>query len=85
MASPIANPDVTWSVSSQRSKGEPRLVVQASQRHGPLHGQNGLWWALVLGADLGGNATAKGASANVVGAGDREAERPSDLVLEFAK
>ncbi|HST63674.1 MAG TPA: ArsB/NhaD family transporter [Mycobacteriales bacterium] len=25
-----------------------------------------LWWALVLGADLGGNATAVGASANVV-------------------
>ena len=26
----------------------------------------GLWWALALGADLGGNATAVGASANVV-------------------
>ena len=25
-----------------------------------------LWWALVLGADLGGNATLIGASANVV-------------------
>jgi Na+/H+ antiporter NhaD/arsenite permease-like protein len=25
-----------------------------------------LWWALALGADLGGNATAVGASANVV-------------------
>jgi Na+/H+ antiporter NhaD/arsenite permease-like protein len=25
-----------------------------------------LWWALLLGADLGGNATAVGASANVV-------------------
>jgi Na+/H+ antiporter NhaD/arsenite permease-like protein len=25
-----------------------------------------LWWALSLGADLGGNATAVGASANVV-------------------
>ena len=25
-----------------------------------------LWWALALGADLGGNATAIGASANVV-------------------
>ena len=36
---------------------------------GPFAGQNGLWWALVLGADLGGNATAIGASANVVVAG----------------
>jgi Na+/H+ antiporter NhaD/arsenite permease-like protein len=26
----------------------------------------GLWWALAAGADLGGNATAVGASANVV-------------------
>ena len=26
----------------------------------------GLWWALALGADLGGNATLVGASANVV-------------------
>jgi Na+/H+ antiporter NhaD/arsenite permease-like protein len=29
-------------------------------------GQQSLWWALALGADLGGNATAIGASANVV-------------------
>ncbi len=29
-------------------------------------GQRSLWWALALGADLGGNATAIGASANVV-------------------
>ena len=27
---------------------------------------NALWWALALGSDLGGNATAVGASANVV-------------------
>ena len=27
---------------------------------------NALWWALTLGADLGGNATAVGASANVI-------------------
>ncbi|NEA59655.1 ArsB/NhaD family transporter [Streptomyces sp. SID13666] len=32
---------------------------------GPGHGQV-LWWALAAGADLGGNATAIGASANVV-------------------
>ena len=29
-------------------------------------GATALWWALALGADLGGNATAIGASANVV-------------------
>jgi Na+/H+ antiporter NhaD/arsenite permease-like protein len=34
----------------------PRLAPQ----------QQSLWWALALGADLGGNATAIGASANVV-------------------
>ncbi len=37
---------------------------------GPAQGlppqQQSLWWALALGADLGGNATAVGASANVV-------------------
>lgn len=37
-----------------------------------------LWWALVLGADLGGNATAVGASANamVLGIAER-AGKPS--------
>ena len=37
------------------------LVAQAPPAHGEA-----LWWALALGADLGGNATAVGASANVV-------------------
>ena len=32
---------------------------------GQVH-QQALWWALVLGTDLGGNLTAVGASANVV-------------------
>jgi Na+/H+ antiporter NhaD/arsenite permease-like protein len=38
------------------------------------HGGEGqvLWWALALGADLGGNATAIGASANVVALGIAE-------------
>jgi len=40
------------------------IVVDLAQAHGPS-GQV-LWWALALGADLGGNATAIGASANVV-------------------
>jgi Na+/H+ antiporter NhaD/arsenite permease-like protein len=43
------------------------------------HGSEGhvLWWALALGADLGGNATAIGASANVVALGiaDRAGKR----------
>ncbi|WP_407940900.1 ArsB/NhaD family transporter [Nonomuraea antri] len=38
-------------------------LVQANGGEGP--GQV-LWWALALGADLGGNATAVGAAANVV-------------------
>ena len=42
------------------------VVDQLVGGNGPFAGKNGLWWALVLGADLGGNATAIGASANVV-------------------
>ena len=45
------------------------VVDQLVSGSGPFAGENGLWWALVLGADLGGNATAIGASANVVVAG----------------
>lgn len=41
------------------------IVSQLSASSGDSHG-NVLWWALALGADLGGNATAIGASANVV-------------------
>ena len=35
------------------------VVDHLVRGNGPLGGQNGLWWALVLGADLGGNATTK--------------------------
>ncbi|MEQ7126745.1 ArsB/NhaD family transporter [Actinopolymorpha sp. B11F2] len=42
------------------------VVAQLVAPDGPLAGQTVLWWALALGADLGGNATAVGASANVV-------------------
>ncbi|MFD2078846.1 Na+/H+ antiporter NhaD [Actinopolymorpha cephalotaxi] len=45
------------------------VVAELTGPHGPLAGQTGLWWALALGADLGGNATAVGASANVVALG----------------
>ena len=49
------------------------------------HDPNVLWWSLALGADLGGNATAIGASANVVvlGLADRAGHRIR--FLEFAK
>ena len=40
-----------------------QTMVDAGQ--GASHA-TALWWALALGADLGGNATAVGASANVV-------------------
>jgi Na+/H+ antiporter NhaD/arsenite permease-like protein len=42
---------------------------------GGAGGHHVLWWALVLGADLGGNATAIGASANVVVLGIAERNR----------
>jgi Na+/H+ antiporter NhaD/arsenite permease-like protein len=43
----------------------PLVADLAARAPDPRTGQ-ALWWALVLGADLGGNATAVGASANVV-------------------
>ncbi len=46
-------------------------------------GKDGLWWALVLGADLGGNATAIGASANVVVAGIAKREGHTISFWEF--
>jgi Na+/H+ antiporter NhaD/arsenite permease-like protein len=49
------------------------------------HDPRVLWWSLALGADLGGNATPIGASANVVvlGLADRAGHRIG--FLEFAK
>ena len=42
-------------------------VVESLIASNPALGnEGGLWWALALGADLGGNATLVGASANVV-------------------
>lgn len=52
---------------------------------GQYAGQNGLWWALVLGADLGGNATAIGASANVVVAGIAKRNGHSITFWEFTR
>ncbi|MCL8015214.1 ArsB/NhaD family transporter [Streptomyces sp. AS02] len=44
-----------------------------------------LWWALTLGADLGGNATAIGASANVVVLGIAERARQPISFWQFTK
>ena len=51
------------------------------------HGADGevLWWALALGADLGGNATAIGASANVVVLGIAERAGQRIGFWEFTK
>ena len=40
-----------------------------------------LWWALAIGADLGGNATAIGASANVVVLGIADRAGHADHLL----
>ena len=61
------------------------VVDQLVRGDGPLKGQNGLWWALVLGADLGGNATAIGASANVVVAGIAKRSGHPISFWEFTK
>jgi Na+/H+ antiporter NhaD/arsenite permease-like protein len=42
------------------------VVADLARATGDESGSQVLWWALALGADLGGNATAVGASANVV-------------------
>ena len=61
------------------------VVDQLVSGNGPLGGQNGLWWALVLGADLGGNATAIGASANVVVVGIAKRSGHPISFWEFTK
>ncbi len=56
--------------SSTTSPTSPPWRPSSTSSSGPAPGlppqQQSLWWALALGADLGGNATAIGASANVV-------------------
>ena len=44
-----------------------------------------LWWSLALGADLGGNATAIGASANVVMLGIAERNDQRISFWQFTK
>ena len=43
----------------------PLVLELSGSIQNPVHAES-LWWALALGADLGGNLTAVGASANVV-------------------
>ena len=42
------------------------LVARVVGESATAHGVGALWWALAIGADFGGNASAVGASANVV-------------------
>jgi Na+/H+ antiporter NhaD/arsenite permease-like protein len=44
-----------------------------------------MWWALAIGADLGGNATAIGASANVVVLGIAERARQPISFWQFTR
>ncbi|MGP4046560.1 SLC13 family permease [Streptomyces sp. 2A115] len=48
-------------------------------------GDHVMWWALAIGADLGGNATAIGASANVVVLGIAERNRQPITFWQFTK
>ncbi|WSQ12798.1 ArsB/NhaD family transporter [Streptomyces sp. NBC_01231] len=52
---------------------------------GAAGGHHVLWWALALGADLGGNATAIGASANVVVLGIAERNRQPISFWQFTR
>jgi Na+/H+ antiporter NhaD/arsenite permease-like protein len=61
------------------------IVAELVTANGGIGSAQVLWWALALGADLGGNATAVGASANVVvlGIAERSGQRIS--FWEFTK
>ncbi|WUJ35246.1 hypothetical protein OG780_12285 [Streptomyces sp. NBC_00386] len=48
-------------------------------------GDHVMWWALALGADLGGNATAIGASADVVVLGIAERNRRPITFWQFTR
>lgn len=61
-------------------------VILSLQQHVPLDADPALlWWALSLGACLGGNASLVGASANVVGAGVARREGVRISFVEFMK
>ena len=60
------------------------IVADLVHANGTPQG-NVLWWALALGADLDGNATAIGASANVVVLGIAERAGKKISFWEFTK
>ena len=59
-------------------------VVQRLTAEG-LNPDNVLWWSLAIGADLGGNATIIGASANVILAGIAEREGHPIRFVQFVR
>ncbi|OMI35866.1 ArsB/NhaD family transporter [Streptomyces sparsogenes] len=61
------------------------ITADLAHGFGGGHGTQVLWWALALGADLGGNATAIGASANVVVLGIAERNRQPISFWQFTK
>ncbi len=61
------------------------IVAQLVDGAGNTEQSNVLWWSLALGADLGGNATAVGASANVVMLGIAERSGRRISFWEFTK
>ncbi|MFE7856942.1 SLC13 family permease [Streptomyces sp. NPDC057403] len=68
----------------------PYVATMAPVTSGLVHDMGGasdhvVWWALALGADLGGNATAIGASANVVVLGIAERNRQPISFWQFTK
>ncbi|HEX6075106.1 MAG TPA: ArsB/NhaD family transporter [Micromonosporaceae bacterium] len=61
------------------------LVSELVEATGGDGASNVLWWSLALGADLGGNATAVGASANVVVLGIAERSGHPISFWQFTK
>lgn len=61
------------------------IVAELVQANGGTDTAQVLWWSLALGADLGGNATAIGASANVVVLGLAEHRGRHISFWEFTK
>jgi Na+/H+ antiporter NhaD/arsenite permease-like protein len=61
------------------------VVAELVQANGGPDAAQVLWWSLALGADLGGNATAVGASANVVVLGIAERAGHRITFWQFTK
>ncbi|WP_240670700.1 ArsB/NhaD family transporter [Actinoplanes solisilvae] len=61
------------------------IVADLVEANGGLEHAQVLWWALAIGADLGGNATAVGASANVVVLGIAERAGHKITFWEFTR